>query len=115
VDKLYSLSLLVSLGSGSAAFLIGLLALLTSHLESRPVFLATDAKIRRFAFPAIYLAFVALLISVVVHVFSGHSPGSTESLGLPGFIRAHPSFLLAASLPLTAGILLRFTSENPDT
>ncbi|HSF85429.1 MAG TPA: hypothetical protein VLG28_07210, partial [Acidimicrobiia bacterium] len=54
------------------------------------------------------IALAALIFSLGIHLFAGHRPGSAQALGFFEFFTIHPSYLVAAALPLGAGTLLWF-------
>jgi hypothetical protein len=103
MDRLYSLSLLAALILGSC----GVLTALVAWLAGRGLRLlrALDVTPRRLARSARDLgAFggIALLLSVAVHLTSGHRPGTPAALGPWAFVAAHPAFGTAFLLSVFA-------------
>jgi hypothetical protein len=87
MDFLYSCSLLISLIAGSAAVLIGMLAILRGGPGSSFI---------RAGLSAVALAAFGLLVSIVVHWRSGHGPTSAEPMGVALFAGSHTGFLVAS-------------------
>jgi len=111
MDTLYSLSLLVSLLTGALSGLIALSSL--PALDSRlPESLRLAGALRRMVRPILFVAFAALLTSVVVHLLWGHRPGTPEALPPRDFLMIHPSFGVAALLPTVSAVLLWRTGKS---
>ena len=97
MDLIYSLTLLVSLVSGSMAVL-GAIALAVRAGQGL-------ARIRYVRW-AVCVAVLAGLTSFLVHLWWGHTPGSPAALSLWQFVHAHVSFVAAAVLPGIAVVLI---------
>jgi hypothetical protein len=96
LDWLYSGMLLVSLVSGSAAVLGALTRLGTASVRD---------GWSRFVRRASVLAALAGLISFVVHLTWGHTPGGPAALSPWRFVRAHVSFVVAGALAFAAFLI----------
>ena len=91
----YSYSLLISLISGCAGVLIGVLTMVRRGSRSRLI---------RLGLPAVVLAALSLVISIV-HWRWGHGPPSAEPMGIVRFAGSHTGFL-AASVVIVVGLVL---------
>ena len=101
MDTIYSLALLVSFAAG----IIALLLALTLFMKRPQLGPCRLQSFRRALTVIIGVAVTALFISLGVHVVFSHPAGSEQALGFVGFFAIHPSYLLAALLPLAAGLL----------
>ena len=92
MDLVYSLALFIALFSGGLGVLMGILLLAKrlARARIRLVYLATA------------LGLASLVISVVVHWSSGHGPAGVEPMGILEFVSAHPAFLVASLIILSA-------------
>ena len=86
MDFLYSSSLLISMVAGSAAVLIGMLAIFREGAGSSLI---------RAGLSAVAVAAFGLVVSVAVHWRWGHGPTSAEPMPLARFVGSHTGFLLA--------------------
>jgi len=111
MDDLYSLSLLVSLLTGALSALIALSSLPAVGARL-PESLRLVRALRRMVRPILFVAFAALLVSVVTHLVWGHRPGTPEALPPRDFLMIHPSFVVAALLPVISAVLLWRTGKN---
>jgi len=105
MDTLYSLSLLVSLLTGALSALLALWSLPAVNARL-PRNLRLARPLHRMVGSALFVAWAALLVSVVVHLRWGHRPGGPEALPLRDFLLIHPSFVVAALLPAVSAFLL---------
>ena len=101
MDTIYSLSLLVSFAAG----IIALILALTLFMKRPQLGPCRLQSFRRALMVIIGVALIALFISLAVHVVFGHPGGSEQALGFIEFFSIHPSYLIAAALPLVAGVL----------
>jgi hypothetical protein len=85
-ESLYSLTLLISFLLGGIALVASLLARMRPALGPRMV------RVARLMSGA---AWIAVLVSVAVHLWWGHAPGGPSALGPAGFLREHFSFIIA--------------------
>ena len=101
MDTLGSILLFISLATGGLAFLLALtLYIKQPHPRRRRLVPFGRAIMLIYS-----VALVALLGSLMVHIFSGHRPDSTQALGVTEFFAIHPAYLVATALPLLAGIM----------
>jgi hypothetical protein len=101
MDTIYSLTLLVSFAAG----IIALILALTLFMKQPQLGPCRLQSFRRALTVIISVAFIALFISIGIHVVFGHSGGSEQALGFVEFFNIHSSYLVAAALPLIAGVL----------
>ena len=103
MDFLYSCSLLISLVGGSAAMLIGILAM---------VWREAGLSLIRAGLPAVALAALGLVVSVAVHWHWGHGPTSVEPMDVALFVDSHVAFQAAAIIMVLGLILVLCTRRR---
>ena len=96
MDFLHSYSLLISLVTGAASILLGVLAILRPSPGSRLI---------RMGLSAVVLATVSLVVSVLVHRHWGHGPASAEPMDIVRFVVSHNGFLAAGAV-IVVGLAL---------
>ncbi|MGD9265443.1 MAG: hypothetical protein PVJ71_06675 [Lysobacterales bacterium] len=101
MDTIYSLTLLVSFAAG----IIALILALTLFMKQPQLGPCRLQSFRRALAVIIGVALITLFISLGIHLVFGHPGGSEQALGFIGFFSIHPSYLVAAALPLSAGVL----------
>ena len=102
-DHFYSAALLLSLVAGGASLTLALAGAL-GRLR-RP---------RRPALIAAVTAWIALALSLVIHLGWGHTPGTPSALALVPFLEEHRSFVMALILPGVALVFERLTRARGD-
>ena len=100
-DRLYEITLLLS-------FVLGAIALALALFGRGGGLVGTGRWVRNGA----VAAWVALLVSVTVHLRWGHTPGGPQALPPVEFVREHGAFVAAALIPGLALVTRRRASGS---
>ncbi len=94
---LYSLILAISLAAGGTALLM-----------ATAVRIRREERLRRAALAIGASGAILSVVSMTIHIISGHRPGSAQAMSASGFIGEHPALLVAMALgTAAAGLALR--------
>jgi len=110
MDSVYSVSLLISLVTGTIALVLSIGQWLACRFYSQSAFFKWRGPGGCLVIITVGIAFVAFAISFFVHLGWGHQPGTPEALAFPDFLRVHPSFLVAVALPVMALVFIRIST-----
>lgn len=102
MDNLYSLSLLVSLIAGSLGVIMGAIAAFSNGPKK---------TVLRIGLASTLSGMAALAVSVLVHRYWGHGPGSLEPMAWGAFLEFHTAFTVAGVL-LAAGLAVYWYAQT---
>ena len=104
MDRLYEITLLLSLAFGAIALALVLLRRVGGPRapgSARGMWLVAAG------------AWIALLVSVIVHLGWGHTPGGPQALSPLEFVGEHRAFIVAALLPALTLVARRRAPQQP--